>query len=254
MGRRGAAAWSGPAAFGSLSVILPVINETRLLERTVEIVEGDCRGDVLEYLLVVCDRTTAESLGVCRRLEEAGQGRVRILKQVRPWLGGAMQDAFDAVRGTHALMMASDMETPPDRVKAFVAEARANPGAIITGSRWIEGGGFEGYSRLKFVLNFLFQKAFSLLYGVRLTDMTYGYRLFPAGLLKAVRWEELRHAFLFETLVKPLRLGVPVREIATAWRAREEGASQNTFLRNFEYFGIGLRVRFGSRKRVLKAG
>jgi hypothetical protein len=163
-----------------------------------------------------------------------------------------MRDSFERAVGSHVLMMASDLETPPEKVKDFIREARNNPGMIITGSRWIEGGGFSGYSRLKYALNFMFQRIFSLMYRTRLTDMTYGYRIFPAELLKSIRWEELRHPFLFETIIKPLKLGIKVKEIPTEWKAREEGGSQNTFMRNFEYFRIGLKTLFYSRKQVLK--
>jgi hypothetical protein len=82
--------------------------------------------------------------------------------------------------------------------------------------------------------------------------MTYAYRIFPTKLLQAIRWEELRHPLLFETVVKPLRLGVKVIEIPGIWRARTEGESQNTFARNFEYFRIGLRVRFATAQHILR--
>src|SRR5258708_31342774 len=84
--------------------------------------------------------------------------------------------------------------------------------------------------------------------------MSFAFRIVTRALVRAIRGEELRHPFLFETLIKPLRLGVPVTEIRSAWRARTEGESQNTFFRNFAYFQIGLRVRFASRDSILAAG
>jgi len=235
----------------SVSVILPVMNETSLLEKTVEIISADCRGDIREYIIVVSKRTSPESMAVVRKIEAEFRGRVKVFEQSLPFLGGAIRDAFGRASGSHVIMMASDMETPPQRVTDFIREARAHPDMIITGSRWIRGGGFEGYSPLKYALNFIFQRIFQLLYRTRLTDMTYGYRIFPTALVKSIRWEELRHPFLFETLVKPLRLGVKVREIPTEWKARVEGGSQNTFWRNFEYFRIGLRTLFYPKERIL---
>jgi hypothetical protein len=82
--------------------------------------------------------------------------------------------------------------------------------------------------------------------------MTYAYRIFPTKLLQSIKWEELRHPLLFETVVKPLRLGVKVIEMPGIWRARTEGESQNTFARNFEYFRIGLRVRFATAQHLLR--
>ncbi|MBU1027113.1 MAG: glycosyltransferase family 2 protein [Candidatus Margulisbacteria bacterium] len=238
--------------FISVSIILPVVNETQLLEKTVEIIMDDCSEDIHEFVIVICDKTTPESLDVCSQLKNKYGERIKILKQTLPFLGGAMRDAFDYVSGSHVIMMASDMETPPDKVKDFISEAKKYPNVIVTGSRWIKGGGFEEYSPLKFLLNFVFQRFFSILYRTPLTDMTYGYRIFPSQLVKSIRWEELRHPFLFETLVKPLRLGVKVIEIPTKWKARDEGGSQNTFMRNFEYFRIGIKTLFYSRRQILK--
>jgi hypothetical protein len=70
--------------------------------------------------------------------------------------------------------------------------------------------------------------------------------------IQAVKWEELRHPFLFESLIKPLRLGVPVFEIPGIWKARTEGESQNTFARNFSYVTVGLRTRFAARRKTLR--
>jgi hypothetical protein len=76
--------------------------------------------------------------------------------------------------------------------------------------------------------------------------------LFPKELVQSIRWEELKHPLFLETIVKPLRLGVEVVEVPTTWRARTEGESQNTFLRNFVYFRIGLKTLFMPRHRILK--
>ena len=236
----------------SVSVFLPVMDETDSLIKTVEIILADCGDAIREFLVVVCKRTTPASREVAAGLVMRFPDKVKIIEQQRPFLGGATQDAFDAALGSHFLMMASDMETPPDRVKEFVAQGRAHPNTIITGSRWIKGGGFEGYSKLKYFLNYIFQKSFSLMYWTNLSDMTYGFRLIPTKLVKAIRWEELRHPFLFETLIKPLRLGVAVIEIPATWKARATGASNNPFMRNFEYFRVGLKTRFYSREQILK--
>jgi hypothetical protein len=149
--------------------------------------------------------------------------------------------------------MGSDLETNPNEVPALIAAVRKNPSAVVSTSRWISGGGFHGYSRTKLICNWIFQRFFSLLYLTRLSDMTFGFRILPAELVRAIQWEELRHPFNLECIVKPLRLGVPVSEIPTTWNARIEGDSQNPIFRNFEYFRIGFKVRFASKKSLLLA-
>jgi glycosyltransferase involved in cell wall biosynthesis len=238
--------------FQSVSIILPVMNETYSLRRTVEVIEQTSQNDVKEYLIVICDRTTPASVEVCHEIKKNLGERVTIHIQKMRFIGGALREAFDLATGSHVILMASDLETPPETVKELIAESKNRPDWIITTSRWMKGGKFHGYSLLKKTLNFVFQKIFSALYLVNLSDMTYAYRIFPTPVVKAIRWEELKHPFLLETIIKPLRLGVKAKEIPAVWRARTEGESQNTFFGNFVYFRIGWRVRFMAKSDILK--
>jgi glycosyltransferase involved in cell wall biosynthesis len=245
-------AYPQTATFESTTIILPVVNETYSLAQTIELVLESSRADIRELLIVVCDKTTPQSMETIRNLSERLGDLIVVHQQRLKFLGGAMREAFDLARGSHAIMMASDLETDPVVVPRLIAEARANPDSIVTVTRWRTGGGFRDYSRVKLGANWIFQKLFSLLYWTKLSDMTYAYRIFPTKLLRAIRWEELRHPFLFETIIKPLRLGVRAIEVPGVWRARTEGESQNSFARNFEYFRIGVRVRFASPRDLLR--
>jgi len=238
--------------FDSATIVLPVVNETYSLVETVDSILKTSKPDVRELLIVVCEKTTRESMATIESLRARLGDLVVVHRQKLKFLGGAMREAFDLACGTHTIMMASDLETDPVLVPRLIAQARAHPDAIVTVTRWHSQGGFENYSGVKLVANWIFQKLFSVLYWTKLTDMTYAYRIFPTKLLQAIEWEELRHPLLFETVVKPLRLGTQVIEIPGVWRARTEGESQNTFARNFEYFRIGLRVRLAAAHDLLR--
>ena len=240
--------------FQSASIILPVVNETISLERTVEIILRDVRDRICEILIVICGRTTPEARAVVNDLAARYPNLVVIHSQKLPFLGGALREAFDLARGSHTALMASDLETNPDELAQLIAEAERHPDAIIQASRWRKGGSFTGYSPLKLVLNRVFQSFFSILYGTCLSDMTFGYRVYPTAVVQSIAWEELRHPFLLECLVKPLRLGVPIIEVTSVWKARIEGESQNTFFRNFVYFRTGLKTRFAGRQSLLRPG
>jgi hypothetical protein len=235
----------------SVSILLPVINETFSLKQTIDIIAASSSNYIEEYLIVCCKKTTGESRKTISELQQIHGDKIVVLEQTLPFLGGAVRDAFDICRGTHIIMMASDLETDPTLVKSLIEESIKAPEIIITATRW-KGGGFKGYNPIKLILNFLFQKIFSLLYWVNLSDMTFGYRIFPSILVKSIHWEEVRHPLLFETLLKPLRLGVKVKEIPSSWKARQEGTSANTFFRNFEYFKTGIKILFYNRNKILK--
>jgi hypothetical protein len=239
--------------FESATIILPVINETTSLNQTVQIILRDVQDRLREVLIVVCQRTTEQAMAVVDQLQRELGDLVVVHQQQLPFLGGALREAFALARGSHVIMMASDLETDPNDVGTLIAQAEKTPSGIATASRWIKGGAFHGYSKIKLVCNWVFQHLFSILYGTQLTDMTYGYRILPTRLVQAIRWEELGHAFNLESVVKPLRLGVPVTEVPSVWHPRIEGRSQNSFFRNFVYFRIGLKTRFASKGSILVA-
>jgi glycosyltransferase involved in cell wall biosynthesis len=238
------------AAALRVSVILPVIDETSSLRKTVDILLAENAGDLAEILILVCENTIPPARAVCDALVREHPLLIRIRSQRRLFLGGAMRDAFEWAEGSHILMMASDLETDPATVKDLLAEARRGFD-IVTATRWTAEGGFHGYNPVKYRLNLLFQRSIGWLYGASLSDLTYGFRVFKAEWVKRIAWEEFRHAFLLETILKPMRLGASIAEVPTVWRCREEGASHNPLRQHFAYFRIALKTRLRRKEALL---
>ena len=236
----------------SVSILLPAINETNAMQETVDLILGTCdKNDLCEFFIVLCDRTTPACVKTAERIRDMDCGvPVVIYCQEKPFVGMAMREAFERVQGSHVIMMSTDLETDPRLVSRMIAEEKKRPDGIVTASRWIKGGGFKGYSKIKLAGNYLFQKAIATLYFAKCTDLTYGYRIFPSKLMRAIRWEEEKHPFFLETALKPLRLGVPISEIPAQWEARTEGESQNTFFQNFKYFRTAWHIRFMKKQNM----
>ena len=70
----------------SVTIILPVMNETVSLKKTVEMIRRDAGERVLEYLIVVCERTTPEAMATVERLREDLGERVVVHHQSLPFL------------------------------------------------------------------------------------------------------------------------------------------------------------------------
>lgn len=234
------------------TVVLPAVNEVESLTAAVETVFAVAGAAVRRVVIVVCGRTTPACHAAAGSLVERHAGRVVVVTQRLPLLGGALREGLAAAEGSHVVLMYSDGESDPRTVGPLLAAARESPEAIVSASRWLRGSSFEGYPRGKTLLNWLFQKVFAALYGVAVTDFTFGYRVYPRERIGAIAWEEVGHAFVFESIVKPLRLGVPVREIPTAWKARAEGQSQLRPWMYLRYLVVGFRVRFGRAVRFLE--
>jgi glycosyltransferase involved in cell wall biosynthesis len=234
-------------ASAEVSVVVTAINETFSLRRTVEILIEENRHDLAEIVIAIAPRTTVECRAVVAGLRSEYPDLVWVHTQQKPFIGGAIQEAFDLACGTYVVMMASDLETDPHLVKDLIHEIRDSSVDIVTASRWARGGAFTGYHPMKLVLNWTFQTLMRAMFLTRLSDMTYGYRIFRAEILSEIRWEESKHPFLLETIVKPMRLGRRVAEIPVAWTPRTEGESQMTLLTYGGYLRLALKTRFRRR-------
>lgn len=241
--------------FKNVSILLPAMDETYSLEKTVDTIWETCASeDLAEFIIILCDRTSPECREIAEKLLQKYQDKTNIYihDQIKPFVGGAVQEGFDLAKGSHVVLMSSDLETDPILVKEFIKQAKAAPEKVITASRWLKGGGFEGYNKVKLVCNIIFEKSIALFYGVNLSDLTYGYRCFPTDLVKSIAWEEPKHPFFLETALKPLRLGVEFIEVPTKWVARTEGVSQNSFFANFKYFKTAWHDRFLKKDGILR--
>jgi hypothetical protein len=248
------APWPYVHRFESATIVLPVINEVVSLQKTAQIILSNVkREDLKEIQIVVSERTSETSRSMIGHLQSELGTFVVVIEQRLPFLGGALREAFRLARGTHVIMMSSDLETDPVYVPQLIEEARKRPFSIVSTSRWLPGGAFRGYTSTKLVCNWIFQRFLAVLFCTSLSDLTFGFRIFPTALVQAFIWEEVRHPFCLECILKPLRLGVPIHEIPCIWQARIEGESQNPFLQNFRYFLTAFRVRFASKATFLKS-
>ncbi len=234
----------------TITFVLPVLNETDALRTTVEAIVRLSGNHLGEILIVTAERTTGESREVIEKLRRGRPEVIRVHAQRLPYLGGAMREAFSLATGSHVMLMASDLETDPEQIPSFIEEACRGDWDIVSGSRWLAGGGFDGYGRARLALNWLFQRMLGLFYGTRLTDLTFAYRLYRREVLEGICWEELRHPFLLECLLKPLRLGARATEVPCRWRCREAGESAGSFRLMLQYVPVALRVRFQRRERI----
>ena len=233
-----------PDLGGKVGVIITAVDETWSLRETVDTLLTENAEAISEIMIGIAPHTTAECRAVITALEAAHQDLVRHHEQTGlRGAGGANRECIPLMRSPWLLLMAADLETHPGTAAAMIARASLGDVDIVATSRWLGGERFGNYSPIKRVCNWLFQHIFSILYGVHLTDMTFGFRLYRAKELNRYVWRETGHAFFFETLIKPLRCGARVDEVRTHWRQRQEGTTHMPAFEYLRYFKIGLLTR-----------
>jgi glycosyltransferase involved in cell wall biosynthesis len=234
-----------PADAYRLSVVLPVYSETDSVRAIVDWLRTHFGSLLEEIIIVQSPRSSTESRDLCQRLAEQDE-RVRLhVQQVNPGLGNAVREGLALTRGNLVLMMDSDGEMEIETlIRMFAAMAAGDP-AMVVASRWSRGGGFTGYNPFKYWLNWGFQQLFRALFWTRVHDLTYGFKLMRGELARGIVWEGTLHEIACETTLKPIRLGLKVIDVPSKWTARVQGASKNSFFRNFRYVATALNVLVG---------
>jgi dolichol-phosphate mannosyltransferase len=144
-------------------------------------------------------------------------------------------------------MMDSDGEMDVQTVPRMLALLKEQNLDLVVASRWIQGGGVEGYDRFKYLLNRGYQLIFRLFYWTAVRDLTLGFKLGRADVFKSMPWRAQFHEIACETTLRVIRAGYSVGEVPTVWRCRTEGVSKNLFRRNFRYVWMAFAILRGPR-------
>jgi dolichol-phosphate mannosyltransferase len=115
---------------------------------------------------------------------------------------------------------------PKDVPRLLTAAAEAD---LVLGSRYVKGGGIENWSLVRRAISYggsLYARA---LLGVRVRDLTGGFKCFRREVLEALPLDEIHsrgYAFQIELTYRALRKGFRVREVPIRFTDRVVGGSK----------------------------
>lgn len=233
-----------------LSVVVTVFSETFSIHETLDILEKNDRGYIKEILLLISPRASEQSFAICRE-RAARDPRVQVVVQKNnPGIGWACREGMEAATGNYIALVAADLETEPAAVDRMVEKIVETGCDGVIANRWLPGGGFKNYDSFKYVLNWIFQKTFRLLFWTKIGDLTYGFKILSGEIARSIEWEGVLHEIYIETTIKPIKKGFRMEQVPSVWIGRREGRSVNTFFRNFRYVRLAFQVLFTRSNRV----
>ncbi len=222
----------------SLSVAFCTINETSsLIDAFTKVSALNCAD---EYVFIVAKNATAE----CKKTVEelCKNEKCRFTFQDGYGLGNAIRKSFDEAKGTHLILWPADDDMD---IKAFPEMARLsrkNPEKIVTVSRWKAENGFEGYGKLRTVINFISQKAFAILFKSDLTDFTNPTQIAPVSIYRKIKWQGNDFAFMPEMIFKPLKIGCEFIEVPCKSIPRKDGKTNGSFSKFAKYYPVIFKI------------
>ena len=220
----------------SISIILPILNEIKSLEKTIKILEKIKVKK--EYVVIYSKKLTNEYVLNNLKNFKKRFNNFKYYPQKKPFVGGAIDYGIKRSSKKFIAVMASDLETNPHQLKKMIVLSKKNPNHIISADRWVSNKGFSDYGLIKFLANFTFQKLIKFFVNYEILDFTFAYRLYPKKALKNYNIRELRHGFALEILLYPLKKGFKVITFPSKWKKRVEGTSSITIRSYFSYLKV----------------
>lgn len=221
-----------------LSVVIPAFREAPNLARLLPELDAVLAELAIRYEVLVVtlpDDTDTRTVAL-----EHG---VRALEQSERGYGGALLAGFAHATGAFVLTMDADLSHRPDFIRDLWRERRQ--AEVVIASRYVPGGGAEmpvGRLVLSRVLNRVFARGLSL----PVRDLSSGFRLYRADILRAASVRARDFDLLQEVLVKVYCEGWRIREVPFAYRPRAEGRSKARVLA----FGLAYLRTFASLWRL----
>ena len=207
------------------------------------------------YEVCIIDDASPDGTGDLADEAAAADDRIHVLHRAgKQGLGPAYLHGFRWAldhprRFTHVFEMDADLSHDPRYLPDLLA-ATQQGADIALGSRWVPGGGIEGWSLLRLAIS----KGGSLyartVLGVDVSDLTGGFKCFRREVLEALPLSEVRtrgYGFQIEMTYRALAAGFTVREIPIVFPDRQHGISKMSMKIFFEGASSVWRLRFGKR-------
>ena len=220
-----------------LSVVVPAYNEKKTFSILVKkLLKLKIKRIKLEIIIVESnsDDGTKEDA-----LKFKNNKNIKLILQSKPnGKGNAVIEGFKHVTGDYVIIQDSDLEYDPNNFQVMLKPILNKEAKFVIGSRIKKGilrmRNFKNRRILSIIFNLLhivLTSFFNIVYQKLILDPWTCYRLFPASLLKKIKFDSQGFEFDTELICKLIRHGLNPKEVPINYSSRsfEEGKKINVF-------------------------
>lgn len=154
------------------SVILPTYNEKGNIVSLVQDIRKNLLKAKIAYeIIIVDDNSPDNTANICRKAFNKDKNVKIFVRKTDRGLASAIYFGIKKARGDYLLVMDTDYSHDPALIPQMVIGL--NTFDMVTGSRYIKGGGMENTTR--YWLSRLYNIYLQVLFGIRLTDFLSGF-------------------------------------------------------------------------------
>jgi dolichol-phosphate mannosyltransferase len=234
-----------PLAAGARTiVVVPTYDERECLPHFVErFAPTGCE-------LLIVDDSSPDGTGALADELAAARSWMHVLhRPVKDGLGMAYRAGFAwcLERGYEVIgQMDCDLSHPPEKLAEMHAVLRERDAGLVLGSRYLPGGGTDGWSAARLALSRVGCSASRLALGLPFSDLSGGFKLWRADCLAAIDMDgplSAGYAFQVETTQLAHLAGARIEEVPFVFSERIAGTSKMTLRISLEGIRVTLALR-----------
>lgn len=213
--------------FSSITVFFPMWNEEEYIHRAVDAAREACDtlislGEVGEYELLIVNDASTDATGRLADELAAADPRVRVVHHpVNRKLGGSLKTGYANARGELVLYSDADLPFDMDELIKACRVMRHYEADLVSAYRLDRTG--EGYVRT--VYSFFYNSLVRLLFGVRIRDVNFAFKLCHRRLLDKVQLRSEGSFIDAELVVSAVGHGFKVVQFGVDYFPRTRGVS-----------------------------
>ena len=190
---------------------------------------------------------------VQQRLVEAGRltGKTIAIDATTLEANAAMRSIVAVTEDAEVVItLDADLNHQPEEIPKLLTVLRDGDADVVVGSRFVAGSRVDGSPLWKRCLSGVANPVMRRLYGLQVLDVTSGYRLYRAAVLRDVRYLSNTFSFLPELLIRINTAGYRIIEEPIHFIARRQGTSKLPFwLTSWSYLALFAARLSGRRLR-----
>lgn len=200
-----------------VSVILPVYNEEKIIERNVKQVERILERDLEDFEIIIGeDGSSDATLSITKKLENE---RIRVFhNEKRLGKGAALKASADHAMGDIIIFFDADLASNPNEIKKLV-EFIEKGADIVIGSRYLKESKAKR-DPIRYFASKSFNFLVRVLLGSKITDHQCGFKAFRKKTALKVVGEVKNQKWFWDTefLIRAQRKGLKIVEVPIEWK------------------------------------
>jgi len=206
-----------------LSIIIPVYNEEKTIERVVDKVKKVRISNVSKEIIIVDDFSTDNTRNILKNIK--GKPVKVFYHEKNMGKGAAIRTALENADGGIISIQDADLEYNPQNIAKLIKPILDGNADVVYGSRFLgKKLVFSGNKKTKLPLHWIGNRGLTfltnLIYSASITDMETGCKVFKKNVIKGIRLKANRFDFEPEITAKILKKGYKIKEISIDFNPR----------------------------------